>query len=54
MSLTWEKSTTYDLGLDLDFLNNRLSFSGDYYRRYTTDKYTPSSITVTRASTWPR
>ncbi len=24
VSLTWEKSTTYDLGLDLDFLNNRL------------------------------
>ena len=42
VSLTWEKSTTYDLGLDLDFLNNRLSFSGDYYRRYTTDMYTPS------------
>ena len=35
-------SLTYDLGLDLDFLNNRLSFSGDYYRRYTTDMYTPS------------
>ncbi|KAA2662756.1 SusC/RagA family protein, partial [Alistipes onderdonkii] len=42
VSLTWEKSTTYDLGLDLDFLNNRLSVSGDYYRRYTTDMYTPS------------
>ena len=42
VSLTWEKSTTYDLGLDLDFLNNRLSFSGDYYRRYTTDMYTAS------------
>lgn len=36
-NLTWEKVTTYDLGLDLDFLNNRLSFSGDYYLRYTDD-----------------
>ena len=42
VSLTWEKSTTYDVGLDLDFFNNRLSVSGDYYRRYTTDMYTPS------------
>lgn len=37
VSLTWEKSTTYDVGLDLDFFRNRLSVSGDYYRRYTTD-----------------
>ena len=29
--------TTYDIGLDLDFLRNRLSFSGDYYWRYTND-----------------
>ena len=42
VSLTWEKSTTYDVGLDLDFFNNRLSVSGDYYRRYTTDMYTAS------------
>lgn len=41
-SLTWEKATTYDIGLDLDFFANRLSFTGDIYRRYTTDMYTPS------------
>ena len=35
--LTWEKVTTYDVGLDMDFLGNRLSFSGDYYWRYTDD-----------------
>ncbi len=39
-SLTWEKSTTYDVGLDLTFLNNRLLFIGDYYERYTTDMFT--------------
>lgn len=38
--LTWEKSATYDVGLDLDFLGNRLSFVGDYYIRKTTDMYT--------------
>lgn len=38
-NLTWEKVTTYDIGLDLDFLKNRLSFSGDYYVRNTTDLY---------------
>ena len=36
-SLTWETVTTYDIGLDMDFLRNRLSFSGDYYWRYTND-----------------
>lgn len=38
--LTWEKATTYDVGLDLDFLQNRLNFVGDYYHKYTTDMYT--------------
>lgn len=35
-TLTWEKMTTYDLGLDWGFLNNRLNFTGDYYIRNTT------------------
>ncbi|MBQ5855480.1 MAG: TonB-dependent receptor [Alistipes sp.] len=39
-SLTWETITTYDLGLDLDFLGNRLSFSGDLYWKYTTNMLT--------------
>lgn len=39
-SLTWERSTTYDLGVDVDMLSNRLSFTADYYWRYTTDMYT--------------
>ena len=38
--ITWEKVTTYNIGLDLDLFNNRLSFTGDYYRRNTTDLYT--------------
>lgn len=35
--LTWEKVTTYDIGLDWDILKSRLSFSGDYYVRTNTD-----------------
>lgn len=34
-NLTWETVTTYDVGLDMDVLKNRLSFSGDYYVRNT-------------------
>ena len=38
-NLTWETVTTYDVGLDMDLLKSRLSFSGDYYVRNTTDLY---------------
>ncbi len=38
-SLTWETVTTYDIGLDFDLFKNRLSFSGDYYWRYTNDLF---------------
>lgn len=33
--LTWEETATSDIGLDLAFLNNRLSVSADYYVRDT-------------------
>ena len=36
-NLTWEKTTTYNAGIDFAFLNNRLSGSIDYYFRNTTD-----------------
>lgn len=36
-SLTWETVTTYDIGVDIDLLRNRLSGSFDYYWRYTND-----------------
>ena len=35
--LTWEKTTTYGVGLDYGFLNNRISGSLDYYYRVTSD-----------------
>ena len=39
-SLTWEKVTTYDVGLDMDLFRNRLTLGFDWYRRNTTDMYT--------------
>lgn len=38
--LTWETSTTSNIGLDLSMLNNRLSLTGDAYIRNTTDMFT--------------
>lgn len=35
--LTWETVTTYNLGLDMTFLRNRLNVTGDYYIRQTKD-----------------
>ena len=35
--LTWEKTTTYNAGIDYSFLNNRISGSFDYYFRKTDD-----------------
>ena len=38
--LTWETSTTSDLGIDLGMLSNRLTFTGDAYIRKTTGMFT--------------
>ena len=35
--LKWESSTEYDVGVDLSFLDNKLSMTFDYYYKYTTD-----------------
>lgn len=34
-ALSWEKVYTFNMGLDINFFNNRLSLSGDVYRRDT-------------------
>lgn len=39
-SLTWEKVTTLNVGADVNFFNNRLSMSGEYYVRRTKDMLT--------------
>jgi len=38
---TWETTTTYDIGLDLAFLDDRLTLIMDYYWRYTSDMLVP-------------
>lgn len=38
--ITWETNVTYNLGVDMAFLKDRLSFTGDIYRRNTNDLYT--------------
>ena len=35
--LTWEKTTTYNAGIDLGFANNRITLAVDWYYRKTTD-----------------
>ncbi len=35
--LTWEKTTTYNAGIDLGFVNNRFTVNLDYYYRKTDD-----------------
>lgn len=36
-NISWEKTNTFDIGLDANFLNNRLHFSFDYYKKTTND-----------------
>ena len=33
--LSWEETRQFDAGVDMDFLNYRLKFTGDFYYRYT-------------------
>lgn len=40
--LTWEKSQTFNVGIDAGFLANRLTFSLDAYNRKTYDMFGPS------------
>lgn len=35
--IKWETTTTYNIGIDYGFLNNRINGSIDYYQRYTKD-----------------
>jgi TonB-linked outer membrane protein, SusC/RagA family/TonB-dependent outer membrane receptor, SusC/RagA subfamily, signature region len=35
--ITWETTTTYDIGVDLNMLGNRLNFTGDYYYKKTSN-----------------
>ena len=39
-ALTWERVTTFDVGLDAGLLNNELTFTFDWYRRITSNMHT--------------
>ena len=43
-SLTWERSKTVNIGLDMAFLNNKLNANIDIYQRNTEDMYTVGHI----------
>lgn len=56
VDLSWETTRVFNLGLDLGFLDNRLTAEVDYYNRLTTGMNRPSemSILLTGAYTAPR
>lgn len=43
-ALRWERTTTFEVGLDLSFFENRLNFNAVYYNRLTNDKYADLSF----------
>ncbi len=43
-NLRWEQSQTFEVGLDISFFNNRLSFIADYYDRRTKDLLTSLAL----------
>ncbi len=55
-NLTWEETSVFNVGLDLGFLNNRLTAELDYYDRLTTGMNRPfdMSIHLTGAYDTPR
>lgn len=46
LDLTWETTTVKNIGLDLGFLNNRLTAEVDYYDRFTTDMLRGSQMST--------
>ncbi len=54
-ALTWERVTTYDIGLDAGFLDNSLTFVFDWYKRITSGMHTPGeALPSTFGATAPR
>lgn len=45
--LRWEKNTSYNIGLETAFLDNRITLSFDYYRRIGTDQLINKSVSKT-------
>lgn len=49
--LRWEKTATWNMGLDYSLFNNRLSGSIDYYNRYSTDLLIATALDATVGAT---
>lgn len=49
--LTWEKSRTFDVGLELGFLKNRITASVDFYNRITDDLLYPKNVSISTGFT---
>lgn len=45
--LKWESTTQIDMGLDVGFLNNRIQFTADIYRKITSDLLLNASLPTT-------
>ena len=47
LGLKWERTRTFEVGLDLGFLQNRFNLGLTYYNRLTMDKYANKSLPAT-------
>lgn len=52
-TLTWEKVTTLDLGLDARFFNDALGVTFDWYNRTTSDILTTANLPATLGAAAP-
>ena len=52
--LKWETTTTWNVGIDMGFLNNRITLAADWYLRKTTDllSYVPTGTANTSNKMW--
>lgn len=46
-NLKWEKTAQFDIGLDIGFLNSRITLTMDYYHKKTTDLLMPRTLVST-------
>ena len=51
--LVWETTKTFDVGVDMNFLNNAITFSADYYSKDVEDALVPINIPSTAGVSLP-
>ncbi|WP_339893401.1 TonB-dependent receptor [uncultured Algibacter sp.] len=52
-NLVWETTKTFDIGVDMSFLNSALNFTADYYSKNVEDALVPISIPSTAGVSLP-